>query len=149
MTTRSARLALPAVGDVIRYAYLWSHEHEAGREEASKDRPAAVVALVRIADDHHEVAVIPITSSAPDDPREAVEIPPATRARLGLQEEACWVVVSEFNVFAWPGPDLRPVTLGSSSVVYGQLPPKLMARIREAFAAWRKLRPQRTIRRTE
>ena len=149
MTTRSARLALPAVGDVIRYAYLWSHEHETGREEASKDRPAAVVALVRVADDHHEVAVIPITSSAPDDPRAAVEIPPATRARLGLQEEACWVVVSEFNVFAWPGPDLRPVAPGSNSVVYGALPAKLMTRIREAFAAWRKHRPQRTIRRSE
>jgi hypothetical protein len=44
---KSARPVLPAVGDVIRYAYLWSHESGAGREEGTKDRPAAIVALLR------------------------------------------------------------------------------------------------------
>ncbi|WP_156910168.1 hypothetical protein [Rubritepida flocculans] len=60
---RSDKPALPAVGDVIRHAYLWSHEHAAGREEGSKDRPAAVVALVRGEDGRDEVVVFPITGS--------------------------------------------------------------------------------------
>jgi hypothetical protein len=29
----------PEPGLVISYAYLWHHEHEAGREEGRKDRP--------------------------------------------------------------------------------------------------------------
>ena len=32
---KSARPVLPAVGDVIRYAYLWSHESGTGREEGT------------------------------------------------------------------------------------------------------------------
>src|SRR5256885_5907340 len=31
----------------IRYAYLWSREAETRREEASKDRPCAVVVVLR------------------------------------------------------------------------------------------------------
>ncbi|MFN7594459.1 MAG: hypothetical protein ACK5PU_02475 [bacterium] len=78
---KSARLVLPAVGDVIRYAYLWSHESAAGREEATKDRPAAIVALLRGDDGRDEVVVFPITSSPPADVAAGVEIPAATRDR--------------------------------------------------------------------
>ncbi len=141
--------ALPAVGDVIRYAYLWSHEHDAGREEGSKDRPAAVVALVKGADGRDEVVVFPITSSAPSDPRQAVEIPPSSRARLGLQREACWVVVSETNLFAWPGPDLRRTETDEKSFLYGALPAAFLRQVKVAFAAWRNRNPVATIRRTE
>jgi hypothetical protein len=145
---RLARLPLPSVGDLIRYAYLWSHEQDAGREEAVKDRPAAVVALVRRAEGHDEVVVLPVTSVPPGEPGAAVLIPPATRARLGLQPEPCWVVVTEFNLFEWPGPDLRPVG-ADGSAVYGALPVKLMAEVRAAFAAWRAARRPRQVRRTE
>ena len=35
---------------MVRYAYLWTHEAEAGAEEGRKDRPCAVVlAVVRAA----------------------------------------------------------------------------------------------------
>ncbi|MGH8294414.1 MAG: hypothetical protein ACRETZ_02760 [Steroidobacteraceae bacterium] len=33
----------PRPGLVIRYAYLWKREHDAGREEGSKGRPCAIV----------------------------------------------------------------------------------------------------------
>lgn len=33
----------PRPGLVVRYGFLWRHEYEAGADEASKDRPCAVV----------------------------------------------------------------------------------------------------------
>ena len=146
---RSDTPALPAVGDVIRYAYLWSHEHAAGREEGSKDRPSAVVALVRKEDGQDEVVVLPLTSTPPVEPGAAVEIPAETRARLGLQREPCWVVVTEYNHFVWPGPDLRPTEGGTGTFAYGPLPDRVMAQIRAALAAWRQKRRVAAVRRTE
>lgn len=146
---RSDAPALPAIGDVIRYAYLWSHEHAAGREEGSKDRPAAVVALVLNADGQDEVVVLPITSAVPEEPGAGVEIPADTRIRLGLQRERCWVVVTEYNRFIWPGPDLRPTEGGTGTFTYGPLSDRVMSQIREAFAAWRRTRRIAAVRRTE
>lgn len=146
---RSDSRPLPGVGDVLRYAYLWSHEHDRGREEGAKDRPCAVVMLVRRDDGTDEVAVLPITSARPEEDGAGVEIPAATRARLGLQREPCWVVVSEFNLFRWPGPDLRPLEAGEGSFVHGRLPRELLLRVRDAFRAWHARQPQRAVRRTE
>jgi hypothetical protein len=141
--------ALPAVGDVIRYAYLWSREHAAGREEGSKDRPAAVVALVRRADGEDQVVVLPITSTPPAEPGAAVEVPAETRARLGLQREPCWIVVTEYNRFLWPGPDLRPTEGGTGTFIYGPLSDRVMAQVRAAYAAWRQKGRVTAVPRTE
>ena len=66
----------PEPGLVISYAYLWHHEHQAGREEGQKDRPSVIVlAVEREADDATIVTVLPITHSSPDDPISAIEIP--------------------------------------------------------------------------
>jgi len=43
---RSDSRPLPGFGDVLRYAYFWSHEHDRGQEEGAKDRPCAVVMLI-------------------------------------------------------------------------------------------------------
>lgn len=52
-----------------------------------------------------------------------------TKARLRLDIEWSWVIVSELNDFIWPGPDLRPLVSGDlSSVTYGFLPPSLFRR---------------------
>ena len=48
----------PQPGLIISYAYLWRHEHGAGREEDVKDRPC-----------------VPVTHSPPDNPATAVELP--------------------------------------------------------------------------
>jgi hypothetical protein len=45
----------------------------------------------------------------PSDPCEAIENPPATKRRLGLDDERSWIVLTESNRFVWPGPDVRPV----------------------------------------
>jgi hypothetical protein len=52
-------------GLVISYAYLWHHEHQAGREEGQKDRPSVIVlAVEREADGAIAVTGLPITHSA-------------------------------------------------------------------------------------
>nr|WP_206364784.1 hypothetical protein [Sphingomonas populi] len=72
------------------------------------------------------VMVLPVTHTPPPDPRLAVEIPAATKARLGLDDTRSWIVVTEINRFEWPGPDLRPIPgdpLGRNA--YGLLPAAL------------------------
>jgi hypothetical protein len=65
----------PEPGLVISYAYLWHHEHEAGREEGRKDRPSVIVlAVERPANDTTVVVVLPITHTPPTDSASAVEI---------------------------------------------------------------------------
>lgn len=113
----------PIPGLVIRYAYLWGSERARGREEGSKYRPAVVVlAVAATRHGGREVTVAPITHRQPADPADAVAIPPDTAARLGLDADRSWILVTEVNQFAWPGPDVRPVAPGRSA--YGLLPPR-------------------------
>jgi hypothetical protein len=82
------------------------------------------------------VLVLPVTHVPPADPALAVEIPPATTRRLGLDEARSWVVLTEANRFRWPGPDLRPALHGdATSVAFGQLPYALFEEIRTKFIA--------------
>lgn len=121
-----------------------------GREEGAKDRPCAIVLVLLREGRHPIVRVLPVTHAAPSDPADALEIPRATKQRLGLDSERSWVVLSEANDFIWPGPDLRPAVNGvPASVAYGMLPPGFMTVLRERLLArWREKRPQVT-RRTE
>ena len=127
----------PVPGLVIRYSYLWRSEFLAGRDEAVKDRPAAIVAaIVGTPDGQRRVLVLPITHTPPHDPALAIEIPPVVKRRLGLDDARSWIVVAEANEFVWPGPDLRRVPNDTdASVVYGFLPPGLFAQVRTAFIA--------------
>jgi hypothetical protein len=126
--------ATPAL--VIRYAYLRHGEYLRGREEGLKDRPCAVVMTVQGKDGREIVTVLPITHSAPQNPEDAIEIPTGTKRRLGLDDLPSWVVLTEANRFAWPGPDLRPGVNGDpSSIDYGSLPERLFERIRLGLLA--------------
>ena len=121
-------LPQPVSGLVIRYSYLWYREHLEGHEEGQKDRPCAIVAAVR-ADESGDtrVLVLPITHSPPDHQSLAVEIPAKVKQRLQLDEAQSWVVLSEWNEFIWPGPDLRRLpNADDASVAYGMLPPSLL-----------------------
>ncbi len=132
----------------MRYAYLWHREATRGQEEGSKDRPCAVILSLTTQPGTQDVAVLPITHTPPSDPRDAVEMPGATKRRLGLDDDRSWVVVTEANRFRWPGPDLLPVP-GSGAPVYGELPPALFARIRDAFLAAARRQRVAMVRRTE
>ena len=115
---------------VICYAYLWAPEYDAGRDEGVKDRPCAVVLTRHEMDGEIVVTVAPVTHSLPSDPASAVEIPPATKKRLGPDSERSWIVATEVNRFVWPGPDLRPISgRQSNRFAYGYLPAVLVRRI--------------------
>lgn len=128
-------LPTPHPGLVIRYAYLWKREFEAGREEGSKDRPCAIVMAVIDDDGEAQVLVLPVTHTPPYSVADAVEIPRTTKQRLGLDGERSWIMITEVNEFIWPGPDLRPVPGGDGSIVYGVLPPDLFEKVRKQFLA--------------
>ena len=126
----------PELGLVISYAYLWHHEHRAGREEGQKDRPSVIVLVVnRETDGATIVTVLPITHSPPADPASAVEIPLPVKRHLGLDDDRSWIVVAEGNEFVWPGYDLRKRP-GSDRYHYGFLPPRFFNHVLDAFIAF-------------
>lgn len=111
----------PLPGDVVHLAYLWQREAEQGRTEGTKERPCVVVLVDRESTPGSWiVSVVPITHSAPESPSEALELPPGTKRRLGLDEARSWIVTTELNRFTWPGYDLRRTPDGRSG--YGSLP---------------------------
>lgn len=122
-------LALPKPGQVIRYAYLWWNEARRGRIEGSKDRPCSVVLTRRSEAGTTLIYVLPITHSLPQAPEAGVEIPFATKRRLGLDSERSWIITTELNRFVWPGPDIRALPSGEYS--FGYLPGKLLATVLE------------------
>lgn len=70
-----------------------------------------------------EAYISPITHTPPEKPERAIEVPQATKKRLGLDDEKSWVITTEINRFIWPGPDIRPVPGGGYS--YGFLPARM------------------------
>ncbi len=114
----------PKPGLVIRYAYLWRSEADKGYDEGVKDRPCAVVLATRREVNKTIVMVAPITHSQPGDASACIEIPTASKMRLGLDDERSWIVTSEVNVFTWPGPDVRPADPRhpERGIAFGYLP---------------------------
>lgn len=140
----------PEPGQLIRYSFLWKREADAGHEEGSKDRPCAII--VAIAREGHRplVRVLPVTHSVPSDPASALEIPPATKLRLGLDSERSWIILDEANDFTWPGPDLRPARNGElDTIIYGKLPPRFRILLAERLRERRKTLRLSAVHRTE
>jgi hypothetical protein len=113
----------PQPGLVIRYSYLWRSEAQQGWESGMKDRPCAVVLAMARESGGLRVYVAPITHRPPTAGQSALQLPPLTKARLGLDDEQSWIITSELNAFLWPGPDLRPIDRRdmARSVSYGFL----------------------------
>jgi len=124
-------LPTPVPGLVISYSYLWAREHEKGAEEGRKERPCAIVAARQVIEGREVVTVVPVTHTRPTDLRDAVEIPAALKAYLGLDDFPSWIVVTETNDFLWPGPDLRPIpSVMPAKFDYGMLPPRFFKHLR-------------------
>ena len=124
----------PVPGLVIGYVYLWRNQQDQGREEGLKDRPCVVVLAVRREAGERVVTVAPITHARPRHPSDAIELPTATKRRLGLDDAQSWIVATEMNRFLWPGPDLRPVPGKPGVFAYGSLPRQLMLQLIERIA---------------
>ena len=139
----------PEPGLVIRYAFLWREQAARGQDEGEKDRPCAVVVTTTNDLGETVVIVLPITHTQPRNRDLAVEIPAATKQRLGLDDGRSWIVVTDANRFMWPGPDLRPRVAGdAASVAYGLLPAKLFNEVRDKLAAAVAARLAGAVRRT-
>jgi hypothetical protein len=129
-------LPKPEPGLVIHFEYLWRHEHEAGLEQGRKRRPCAIILAVDTASGGPETVVAPMTHTPPRPPSVGVEIPLKVKRHLGLDDEPSWVIVTDLNVFVWPGVDLHPVPGAPPGVFdYGFLPPRLFEQIRAAVNA--------------
>jgi hypothetical protein len=140
----------PRPGLVIQYSYLWKREANAGREEGAKDRPCAIVLAIDTSSDGPTVIALPITHSRPSDQEDGVETPPETKVRLGLDPERSWIIITEANVFLWPGPDLRLLPgQGPETSTYGMLPPALFRIVRDRFLLRAKTRRAKVTKRTE
>jgi hypothetical protein len=73
----------PRLGLMISYAYLWHHEHRAGRDEGVKNRPCVIILSARDEKDGTTVVrVAPVTHRAPDNPAAALELPQAVKRHL-------------------------------------------------------------------
>jgi hypothetical protein len=122
----------PQPGLVICYSYLWAREERDGAEEGRKDRPCAIIAARQVIDGRDVVTVVPLTHRPPEDPGDAVLVPAALKAHLGLDDRLSWIVVTETNDFLWPGPDLRRLPgIRPSRFHYGMLPPRFFAHVRD------------------
>ena len=129
----------PEAGLVVSYSYRWSDESEAGHVEGRKNRPCAVVLVVQQAEGKAPVvAVVPITHSPHRNPDAAIEISQAVKRHLGLDERSSWIVLDDFNVFTWPGFDLRPVPGQNDRYHYGLLPPRLFESLIAKFSELRR-----------
>lgn len=124
-------LPRPIPGLVISYSYLWAKEHGTGADEGRKTRPCAIVAARQLIEGKEIVTVVPVTHSPPTDSADGVEIPPALKQHLGLDDLRSWIVLTETNEFLWPGPDLRPLPGQPGRFDHGMLPPRFFAHIRD------------------
>lgn len=126
-----------AAGQVVLYEYLWAREAESGQICGRKERPCAVVVATTDRNGVERLFLAPVTHSPPADPGDAVEIPADIKQRLGLDDAASWLVLTELNTTLVPAPELRMTP--NRQWAFGYLPRGLLARavkaVRENAAA--------------
>jgi hypothetical protein len=83
-----------------------------------------------------QLLVVPVTTRPPREGDVAIEMPVRVREHLGLGDESSWIVADEYNVFTWPGPDIRPIRRGGDiSPRYGAIPGRLFEKLRARMEA--------------
>jgi hypothetical protein len=119
----------PEPGLVVRYDYLWAREAAAGLRHG-KERPACLIVSYERGEAGTEVVLVAITHSRPTGDTVGVEIPPGLRTLLGLDDEPCWVIVSEYNADVWPSPGIVPLPRGEKGFAYGIMPTPFFETVR-------------------
>lgn len=91
--------------------------------------------------------MLAITHTHPTNLDDAIDIPPATKRRLGLDDERSCIVFTESNRFVWPGPDVRAIDSGTA--YFGPLPPALFTEVKRRFVELARAQRQRAPARSE
>jgi len=126
---------------------IWHSEFAAGREEGVKERPVLIVSAAPQPEGWQRVVVLAITHTPPAEPGLAREVPVVIRRHLRLDDERCWIVLGEANVFQWPGPDLGHSAPGDS-LIYERVPPRFCDKLVVEFAALVRAGRARAVQRT-
>ena len=111
----------PKRAEILHYCYLFAHEADKSRTEGAKDRPILVINT-----DGNRYIVAAITTKGERNP-DAIAIPENV-ARAANIAPGSSVVVSEVNVFDWPGFDIRPFT-SKAGWVFGRMTPGFFNKI--------------------
>lgn len=104
-----------------------------GREEGRKDRPCAIVVAAETHGGITRVVLVPLTHTSPRHPGQAMEVPVKVKRHLGLDDEPCWIILTELNSFNWPGYDLRPIPGNGERCDYGMIPKALLEAIKQGI----------------
>ena len=115
----------PKVGHVLRYVYLFTEEAAKGREEGVKERFVVVVGLEG---SRHRVAAV---TTKGEGRTNVIPLPAPVAQAAGLSPDS-GLVVSEYNLFTWPGFDIRPLAK-TTGYIAGRLPPSFTAKIIDAM----------------
>jgi hypothetical protein len=139
---------------VLSYAFLWGRENDRGETSGRKDRPAAIVIIRSDLGPADLVYVVPITHSQPvEGDTSKILIPRQIKDRLGLDEERSWVDLTEYNAFVWPGEHLRPTkqtrhaSASEQTCLYGYLPRRFFAQLRQGLHNYQRSKKPRIVRR--
>ena len=113
-------------GTVLRYSFLWSREHERGKEEGRKPRPVAVAFNIGT-----KIGLVPITTQQPASRKAGIEIPDAEKSRAGLDIGLrLWVIPDEMNI-----DDPTESYYIEPNSVLGQFSPAFVERIKTEIRA--------------
>ncbi len=122
----------PEPGLVFRYDFPWSRESKIGRV-TGEERPACIAVATDSEMIARRIIILPISHSKPSAGTIGIEIPPTVRKTLGLDEQPCWVIVSEYNIDNWPNAGIAPLPGSKTAYAYGYLPPGLFEQIKKEF----------------
>ncbi len=145
--------AKPPVGHLIAYEYLWLSQSGA-RDDGAKTYPSAVIIAREDIGPVPLAYVLGISHKPPTANERAMEVPAKLARHLGLDDEPMWIYTDQINIFAWPGPDVRPAehlsTLPSSKdgCTIGALPKDWFDLVKAHLAESYRYQMVRTIKRT-
>jgi hypothetical protein len=126
---------VPEPGLVICYDFLWKEDRARGVESGAKDRPSAIILVVKSdTDSSSKVVVCPVTHTPPRRSRDGIEMPRKVATHLGLDEEQMWIKTDVVNVMTWEDGQVPfGVTPAKrSGWEFGILPDKLSKKIIES-----------------
>lgn len=118
-------------GLVLNYPYLWRWQHQAGQDNAEKDRPACLaIALWHEPQKLTHLVILPIPGTPPFKDRRALEILALELRRAGLSIfKQAWLTVDEYNY------DIaeRSYHLDANQIPRGSFSPRFMEAIPQAI----------------